>query len=314
MDVLILFGQRAAVRGRDPAQCGGVRACDPARRSSRARAGKYSARSAACRRRRRGCARRAGSRRWYRPACRRGSRTAHRARAPADAASGPRRPQPRGYGQAQGRQSEQAREPARALAPTRVEFIYTPANPKFDCAFNDLSCASGRAAAPASSANASMILTTACPAAVAATRTARPADAPAAGRNRRITGTASHLNHVPDTTCHIGRGCARHLARALLIYHIESGAKRPAKGRSNASGITNKTWIRTRGDARPDTMLTGQQIRRHSSTHKQATIRPRASGVFFARSHPLKGCGEPAVAAAMIRARSFPNREAPEGA
>jgi len=39
-----------------------------------------------------------------------------------------------------------------------------------------------------------------------------------------------------------------------------------------------------RRKAHPLSVPTGQQQEEHSSTHKQATIRPRASGVFFARS------------------------------
>src|SRR6185437_15279993 len=38
-----------------------------------------------------------------------------------------------------------------------------------------------------------------------------------------------------------------------------------------------------RRKAHPLSVLTGQEQEEHSSTHKQATVRPRASGVFFAR-------------------------------
>jgi hypothetical protein len=37
-----------------------------------------------------------------------------------------------------------------------------------------------------------------------------------------------------------------------------------------------------RRKAHPLSVLTRQQEEEHSSTHKQATIKPRASGVFFA--------------------------------
>ena len=50
----------------------------------------------------------------------------------------------------------------------------------------------------------------------------QPRECAPQGVKGRITGIASHLNHVPDTTCHIGRG-AQGFGTAIAITTIRSG-------------------------------------------------------------------------------------------
>ena len=49
---------------------------------------------------------------------------------------------------------------------------------------------------------------------------------PRQGQKPCISGTASHLNHVPDTTCHIGGGAAGS-GTAIAITTATSGRNGP---------------------------------------------------------------------------------------
>jgi hypothetical protein len=104
-----------------------------------------------------------------------------------------------------------------------------------------------------------------------------PFRAPQHGAKLLITGTASHLNHVPDTTCHID---GRDGPAGMRVAYItgKRGDVDPREGSKQAD--TNKAWIWNEAGVRRIPRSAGQK-EEHSSTHKQATDDPALSGVFF---------------------------------
>src|SRR5882757_8333296 len=94
-------------------------------------------------------------------------------------------------------------------------------------------------ASTASSANVSMILTL-----PAESTDSRPGSGPRQpslqGLKPCITGIASHLNHVPDTTCHIDRGAAGS-GTAIANITTREGRHTPApKAKARKLGIQRK--------------------------------------------------------------------------
>ena len=108
-----------------------------------------------------------------------------------------------------------------------------------------------------------------------------PCRCAARGVKGRITGIASHLNHVPDTTCHIGRGDGGS-GTAIAITTSRSGRYGPEGEEQNARVLKRKHGF---GSSRTQNRTPGPRIRkiRRSSTHKQATERPglKTRGDFF---------------------------------
>jgi hypothetical protein len=90
-----------------------------------------------------------------------------------------------------------------------------------------------------STANTSTILTAHCRnrRAVAPFGPVRPAS-----RRRKllITGTASHLNHVPDTTCHIG---GRPGPAGMRVAYITGKRGDVALGKEASKADSNKAWV-----------------------------------------------------------------------
>src|SRR6185437_1269710 len=143
------------------------------------------------------------------------------------------------------RHSAMIQPSSKAPAP-RVEFIYTPTTMYFGCVFNVLCTAKPPASTPGR-ANLSVILTT-------------PRGGPVAGPLQGDRGAPrdrakpSHngqcvtvdprrrynMSHQRDSR---GIWHAR-----CFIYPIETEATVCSKRRQAASGITNKTWKRTRGE------------------------------------------------------------------
>jgi hypothetical protein len=90
-----------------------------------------------------------------------------------------------------------------------------------------------------STANTSTILTAHCRDRCAAPpfESVRPAS-----RRRKllITGTTSHLNHVPDTTCHIG---GRPRPAGMRVAYITGKRGDVALGKEASKADSNKAWI-----------------------------------------------------------------------
>ncbi len=101
------------------------------------------------------------------------------------------------------------------------------------------------------------------------------------GAKLLITGIASHLNHVADTTCHIGGVPA---AAGMGVASITSRrAREPRTGRKQAGGFKKySAGPRRASRARLATCVDRTTIR--TLLHTQAGDRyPATSGVFFAR-------------------------------
>jgi hypothetical protein len=98
-------------------------------------------------------------------------------------------------------------------------------------------------------------------------------------RKLLITGIASHLNHVPDTTCHIG-GLPG--AAGTRVAYITGKSGEVALGKEASKADSNKAWIWNEAGTSVGYHVSTGQKQEHSSTHKQATDNPAASGVFFA--------------------------------
>ena len=137
-------------------------------------------------------------------------------------------------------------------------------------------------------ANTSTILTAHC-----RNRRAVPPFEPVRPAPRRrkllITGIASHLNHVPDTTCHIG---GRPGPAGMRVAYITGKRGDVALGKEASKADSNKAWIWNEAGMPVGYHASTGQKQEHSSTHKQATDNPAASGVFFCHGR-VRGPGVP---------------------
>ena len=106
-----------------------------------------------------------------------------------------------------------------------------------------------------------------------------PRPQPQQGRKGRITGFASHLNHVPDTTCHIDRGAAGF--GTAIAYITPDRAETGPKGEAKHARDSKKAWVRVSRMAQPDTVSLNNNDK--TLLHTQASDRtPRQKrGGFF---------------------------------
>jgi hypothetical protein len=110
-----------------------------------------------------------------------------------------------------------------------------------------------------------------------------PRPKPRQGRKGRITGIASHLNHVPDTTCHVeaviaGSGTAIAYITPSSGLPLINRAARKVKGTSQL-GIQRKHGFGKAG-CQPDTRPLNNKNK--TLLHTQASDRwPRENGAYF---------------------------------
>jgi hypothetical protein len=181
---------------------------------------------------------------------------------------------------------------SKALAP-HVEFIYTPTIRYFDCVFNVL-CIAERPAPTPGPANPSVILTTPRSGLLQVPyrgrRTARRDRAKPSHNGQCVTVDPRrryNMSHQRDSR---GIWHAR-----CFIYPIETEATVSGKRRQAASGITNKTWKRKRGEKTPSALRADRTTTRRALLHTQASDRktPRKRGFFSLRrckAHAGRGC------------------------
>ena len=136
------------------------------------------------------------------------------------------------------------------------------------------------------SANVSMILTAAARRADSEP-SADPRKQPQQGPKGRISGTASHLNHVPDATCHIG-GTAAGSGTAIATTTGRSGRNGPEVKNQNARDL-EESMGSDKLDAKPDTRPSNNK--KKTLLHTQAsdrTPRPKQPGRFFSAENVLQ--------------------------
>jgi hypothetical protein len=125
-------------------------------------------------------------------------------------------------------------------------------------------------------ANPSMILTARCRnrRATSCFEPFRPAP-----RRRKllITGTASHLNHVPDTTCHIG-GLIE--PAGMRVAYITGKRGAVALGKEASKADSNKAWVWNEAGL-PVGYHVVPDKNKNTPPHKQATDTPRQAGFFL---------------------------------
>src|SRR5580704_12626770 len=156
-----------------------------------------------------------------------------------------------------------------------------------------------------STANTSTILTAHCRnrRAVAPFDPVRPAS-----RRRKllITGTASHLNHVPDTTCHIG---GRPGPAGMRVAYITGKRGAVALGKEASKADSNKAWVWNEAGL-PVGYHVVPDKNKNTPPHKQATDTPRQAGFFL----PVRAgaacwrCGGGAVPVPLLRSQQEASR------
>lgn len=98
-------------------------------------------------------------------------------------------------------------------------------------------------------------------------------------RNHLITGTASHLNHVPDATCHIG---GRRGPAGMRVAYITGKRGDVALGKEASKRILIKRGFGMGGDARRIPRVYRTTIRTTPPHTSRRQITPRQAGFFFA--------------------------------
>jgi hypothetical protein len=105
------------------------------------------------------------------------------------------------------------------------------------------------------------------------------------GQKPRITGIASHLNHVPDTTCHI-KGAGAGSGTAIAYITTRQGRNgQPGEGKKARD--SKKAWVRVSRMAQPDTVSLNKNDK--TLLHTQAsdrTPRQKRGGFFWVLQFP----------------------------
>lgn len=135
-----------------------------------------------------------------------------------------------------------------------------------------------------STANTSTILTAHCRnrRAVSSFEPVRPASR---RRKLRITGTASHLNHVPDTTCHIG---GRPGPAGMRVAYITGKRGDVALGKEASKADSNKAWVWNEAGMPVGYHVVPDKNKNTPPHTSRRQITPQQAGFFLCRRSVLR--------------------------